>query len=559
MHGDYIVVKIFEILHEQPVLFLFLLIGIGMAFGKVKIKGIGLGAAAVLFFAIVMAAWAQSFGIELQVTKQLGTLGLTLFTFAIGINSGASFFHNLKTAVGPILMMVAFYGIAATLGLYVGKAMGMEVPLIAGTFAGAVTNTPALAAAGEASGDPATATVGYSIAYLFGVIGMLAASMAALHYGRNDKDAPSPLSNRTIRVERDDHPFVGDIYEKLGEKVSFSRLRRGETGPITRPQMSDTLDPGDLVTVVGPRELVARAATELGHASSHSLMQDRSYLDFRRMTISNPKVAGRTVASLGLAKEFSATISRVRRGDVDMVAEPGLVLQEGDRVRVRRGDVDMVAEPGLVLQEGDRVRVVAPTSKMAEITKFFGDSSHGLTDLNPVALGLGMAIGIAIGELPILTPSGEYFSIGSAAGTLIIGLVFGRIGRIGPIATALPFTTCQVIAELGLLIFLAQAGAKAGGQILNAFTSGAWVNIFILGAVMTSTMAIGLYVTMRWVFKMGGTKLAGLLGGAQTQPAVLAFANGRTNSDPRVALGYALVYPVAMVGKIVVAQVLGGM
>ena len=121
------------------------------------------------------------------------------------------------------------------------------------------------------------------------------------------------------------------------------------------------------------------------------------------------------------------------------------------------------------------------------------------------------------------------------------------------------FTTCQVVAELGLLIFLAQAGAKAGGQILNAFTSGAWVNIFILGAIMTSTMAIGLYVTMRWVFKMGGTKLAGLLGGAQTQPAVLAFASGRTNSDPRVALGYALVYPVAMVGKIVVAQVLGGM
>ena len=527
--------QVFEILSEQPVLFLFILIGIGMAFGHVKIKGISLGAAAVLFFAIALAAWAQSYGIELRVTPQLGTLGLTLFTFAIGINSGASFFHNLKTAVGPILTMVALYGIAATVGLYLGKAMGMDVPLIAGTFAGSVTNTPALAAAGEASGDPARATVGYSIAYLFGVIGMLAASMAALHYGRNDKDAPSPLSNRTIRVERDDHPFVGDIYEKLGEKVSFSRLRRGETGPITRPQMSDTLDPGDLVTVVGPRELVARA-TELGHASSHSLMQDRSYLDFRRVTISNPKVAGRTVASLGLAKDFSATISRVRRGDVDMVAEPGLVLQEGDRVRV-----------------------VAPTSKMAEITKFFGDSSRGLTDLNPIALGIGMALGIAIGELPILTPSGEYFSIGSAAGTLIVGLIFGRIGRIGPIATALPFTTCQVMAELGLLIFLAQAGAKAGGQILEAFTSGDWIRIFALGIVMTSIMAIGLYCTMRWVFKMGGTKLAGLLGGAQTQPAVLAFANGRTNADPRVALGYALVYPVAMVGKIVVAQILGGM
>ncbi|MDC4233011.1 transporter [Actinomyces sp. B33] len=527
---------VFELLAEQPVLFLFLLIGFGMAFGHVKIKGVGLGAAAVLFLAIVLAAWAQAYGIELRVTPQLGTLGLTLFTFAIGINSGASFFHNLKTAIGPILTMVALYAVAAGVGLFAGKAMGMDIPLIAGTFAGALTNTPALAAAGDASGALDRATVGYSIAYLFGVIGMLIAAMAALSYGKNDTDLPSPLANRTIRVERDDHPFVGDIYEKLGAKVTFSRLRRGETGPITRPSMSDTLDPGDLVTVVGPRELVARAATELGHASSHSLMQDRSYLDFRRMTISNPKIAGRTVGSLGMAKEFSATISRVRRGDVDMVAEPGLVLQQGDRVRV-----------------------VAPASKMASITKFFGDSARGLSDLNPIALGLGMALGIAIGELPILTPSGDYFSIGSAAGTLVVGLVFGRIGRIGPVVTALPFTACQVLSEFGLLVFLAQAGANAGGQIANAFTSGDWIKIGILGFIITTIMAIGLYCTMRWVFSMGGTQLSGLLGGSQTQPAVLAFANGRTNSDPRVSLGYALVYPVAMVGKIIVATVLGGL
>lgn len=527
---------VFDILAEQPVLFLFLLIGFGMAFGHVKIKGVSLGAAAVLFLAIGLSAWAKTYGVTLEVTKQLGTLGLTLFTFAIGINSGASFFHNIKKAVGPILTMVALYVVAATVGLFVGQSLGMEIPQIAGTFAGAVTNTPALAAAGDASGKLEEATVGYSIAYLFGVIGMMAASAAALAYGKHDKDAPSPLANRTIRVEREDHPCIGDIHEKLGSKVTFSRLRRGETGPISRPSMSDTLDPGDLVTVVGPRELVARAATELGHASSHSLMQDRTYLDFRRMTISDPKIAGRSVSDLEMSKRFSATISRVRRGDVDMVAEPDLVLQQGDRVRV-----------------------VAPTSKMAEITKFFGDSARGLSDLNPVALGLGMAIGIAIGELPILTPTGDYFTIGSAAGTLIVGLIFGRIGRIGKVVTALPFTACQVLAEIGLLVFLAQAGAKAGGQIMVAFTSGTWMKIFILGVLMTSIMAIGLYVTMRWIFRMGGTQLSGLLGGAQTQPAVLAFANSRTNADPRVSLGYALVYPVAMIGKIFVAQILGGL
>lgn len=527
---------LFTKLADQPVLFLFLLIGIGMAFGHVKIKGIGLGAAAVLFFAIILSAWAETYGIHLRVTRELGTLGLALFTFAIGMNSGASFFHNLKSAVGPILTMVALYAIAAATGEFIGRMWGMDPALIAGTFAGSVTNTPALSAAGQASGKLDLATVGYSIAYLFGVIGMLIASAAALSYGKRDKDAPSPLANRTIRVERDDHPCLGDIYTTLGSKITFSRLRRGETGPIMRPSMTDTVDKGDLVTVVGPRELVARVATELGHPSSHSLIEDRTYLDFRRVTISNPKLAGHTVEELDLAGKFSATISRVRRGDVDMIAEPGLVLQQGDRVRV-----------------------VAPTSKMREITKFFGDSARGLSDLNPISLGVGMALGILIGEIPIFTPTGAYFSIGSAAGTLIVGLIFGRLGRIGPIVTAMPFTAGQVLAEFGLLVFLAQAGANAGGQIEKAFTSGTWLQILSLGIIMTSIMAIGLYVIMRWLFRMGGTKLAGLLAGAQTQPAVLAFANSRTNMDPRVSLGYALVYPVAMIGKILVAQIMGGM
>ena len=170
-----------------------------------------------------------------------------------------------------------------------------------------------------------------------------------------------------------------------------------------------------------------------------------------------------------------------------------------------------------------------------------------------------MALGILIGEIPIFTPTGAYFSIGSAAGTLIVGLIFGRLGRIGPFVTAMPFTAGQVLAEFGLLVFLAQAGANAGGQIEKAFTSGTWLQILLLGIIMTSIMAVGLYVVMRWIFKMGGTKLSGLLAGAQTQPAVLAFANSRTNMDPRVSLGYALVYPVAMIGKILVAQIMGGM
>lgn len=526
---------IFQYFADNPLVFLFILIGVGMAVGQLSFKGISLGPAAVLFLAIFATAWGNQTGVSIEIPAVVGTLGLTLFAFSIGINSGPSFFHNLKTAVWPIAVMVTLLvGLAGITYLLGSKVFDLPAAVVGGTFAGALTNTPAMAAAGEASGSPAGATIGYSISYLYGVMGMLIATLAALAYRRKDKDAPSPIANRTVRVERTDHPFVGDLYEKLDGKVTFSRIAHGDDGPIRRPSMSDTLEPGDLITVVGPANLITQVVKELGHGSSHSLMRDRSTLDFRRITVSDPNVAGRHIGDLGLAQDYSASISRVRRGDVDMVGSPQLVLQLGDRVRV-----------------------VAPLSKMKKITHFFGDSARGLSNINPIALGLGMALGFWIGLLHIPLPGGSSFTLGAAVGTLAVGLVFGRVGRIGPLVTAIPFTAAQVLIELGLLLFLAQAGALAGSQILEAFASGMWISIFVLGFILTSTFAGVLYVTMRWVLNMGGTRLAGLLGGAQTQPAVLAFANTRTHDDPRVALGYALVFPVAMVVKILLAQILG--
>ncbi|WP_272913536.1 hypothetical protein [Corynebacterium pilosum] len=175
-----------------------------------------------------------------------------------------------------------------------------------------------------------------------------------------------------------------------------------------------------------------------------------------------------------------------------------------------------------------------------------------------MALGLGLALGIFLGGIAIPLPGGGTFAIGAAAGALLVGLVFGRVGRIGAFVTAIPQTTCAVLSELGLLIFLAAAGTTAGARILDAFSGGSWLSILILGAVITVIYGAGLFVVMRYMFRMGGTKLSGFLAGAQTQPAVLAFSNDRTGADPRVALGYAMVYPVAMIAKILVAQVLGG-
>lgn len=527
--------QVLSFLAGQPILLLFVVVGLGSAVGRLTVKGVGLGAAGVLFLAIALSAWAARYGINLQITEALGTLGLTLFTFTVGIVSGATFFASLRRNLGPILAMVGVVVVGALVAVGLGHVLRLDAPTVAGAFAGALTNTPALAAAQQAAGDPTTPTVGYAVTYLFGVVGMLATVQLALRHRAQDADTPPPLVNRTIRVEVDSAPSVRELEELHGQRITFSRVRHGETSPILTADDRDTLLPDDLVLVIGPANEVEEVTRELGHASSHHLDMDRAYLDMRRVTVSSPRVAGKTIGELGLAQRFGATASRVRRGDVDVVASDDVMLQLGDRVRV-----------------------IAPRGRMTEVSGFFGDSARGMSDITPIVLGVGMTLGILLGVVAFPVP-GRVFSIGSAAGTLVLGLVLGRIGRVGSVVTAMPFTAAQAISELGLLIFLAQAGSRAGSQIGVAFASGEWLRILVLGVVVTTVVAVGLYQVMRRVFGMGGTQLSGVIGGTQTQPAVLAFANGRTGHDSRVALGYALVYPAAMIVKILLGQILGGL
>ncbi|MCL2467643.1 MAG: transporter [Micrococcales bacterium] len=521
--------------------YLFLIVGVGSVVGRITIKGIGLGAAAVLFLAIASSAAYEATGYPdpPEVPAALGTFGLALFTFTVGLQSGPSFFASLRRNWVVVVAMVALVAVAAAVAVFGGRLIGLDPVTSAGTFAGALTNTPALAAVLDAAAlDVAQdATVGYAVAYLGGVLGILATVQLALRRRAADTDTPPELVIRTVRVEVSQGRSIAQEEARYSGRIGFTRIRHGEHGvhgPIEPADDDDTLHRNDLVTVVGPLALVEAVTEDLGHVSSHRLETDREQVDMRRIIVSRSRAAGRTIGELDLAARFGATVSRVRRGDVDRVAS----------------DDDM-------LQLGDRVRVVAPADQMAKVSAFFGDSARGMSDITPVLLGLGMVVGILLGEVAFPVPGG--FCIGPAAGTLVIGLMLGRIGRIGPVVTAMPFTASQALAELGLLLFLAQAGSAAGPSIVTAFDSGEWVKILVLGVAVTGTFCVGLYVVMRGVFRIGGTKLSGVLSGSQTQPAALAFANDRTGYDPRVAQGYALVYPAAIVTKIILGQVLGGL
>ena len=526
---------VLELLAAQPILLVFGLVGAGAALGHVKVRGVGLGAAAVLFLALGVGALGAANDVDLHVPEAFGVLGLTLFTFTVGIVSGASFFASLRRSLGLVAAMVGVLGLGALVAVGVGRLLALDPATVAGGFAGAVTNTPALAAAREAAGDADAPTVAYAVTYVFGVIGMLVVAHLVLRRRADDDDTPPALVNRTVRVEVRDEPSLRELLDRHDGRITFSRLRRGEDQPIEAAAQDDVLREGDMVTVVGEEDAVEAVTTELGHASTHLLQADRRYLDMRRITVSNPAAAGLTIGEIELTRRFGATISRLRRGDIDVVAS--------DELRI---------------QPGDRVRVIAPRDAMPAISRFFGDSSRGFSDINPAMLGLGMAAGVLLGLVAVPLAGGS-FTVGAAMGTLVVGLVLGWIGRVGRVVTVMPFTAAQAISELGLLLFLAQAGTAAGGRISGAFADGQWWRVVLLGIAVTATVGLLLWFVMRRVFRTGGTTLSGIVAGAQTQPAVLAFANGRTGFDPRVALGYALVYPAAMIAKIVLGQVLGSL
>ena len=291
---------------------------------------------------------------------------------------------------------------------------------------------------------------------------------------------------------------------------------------------------GDILTVVGDTDTVARVVADLGHPSSVPLEFDRSQLDFRRIAVSNREVAGRSLGELHLAQRFGATATRVRRGDIDLLATDDLVLALGDRVRV-----------------------VAAREKISVVAAYLGDSERGATDINPIGLFLGLGLGLLLGLVSVQLPGGGGLSLGVAGGPLLMGLILGRLQRSGPVLWSLPHSVSSTLGQFGMLAFLAYAGSNAGAALAHALRSDIGPRLLLAGAIITALTATGLLVTRRFSGAYGAT-LAGVVAGTQTQPAVLAYSNDITDADPRVNLGYALVYPVAMIAKVILAPLLGG-
>lgn len=518
-------------LAENPIVLLAVILAVGSAIGALRVRDVALGPAAVLFIALA----ATALDARLVLPEAIGVLGLALFAYCVGVTAGPSIVPAIRTGRDTVLIIAAVLIVAAGVVHVVGRLFGLSAGTIAGTYAGALTNTPALAAATERLAGSPEPTVAYSISYLGGVLGMLAAagwvlSYASRHPAAGDLDRPEQLVSITVRVTRRDLPELRSLERMEQQRIRFSRVRTADGTTVACPELS--LEPGDLAVVVGEASVAARFSDWLGEQTDEHLPDDRRDLDFRRMTLADPHLSGRTVAQLDLER-FDAVATRVRRGDVDLLATPDLRVQAGDRIRV-----------------------IAAPRRLRDVAGYLGDSERGAGDINPVGLGLGLALGLAAGQLAVPSPIGPV-RLGSAAGPLLAGLLLGHLGRTGPVSWRLPYAASAALQHLGVLVFLAYAGTLAGGELLGALRSPTSLAVIAIGAVTTLAVAGAMIVATRRAGS-AGPRIAGLLAGTQTQPAVLVFARART-PDERVMVGYALAMPVAMIVKIVAAQILAGL
>ncbi len=524
-----------DTLVANPVLLLFLVIGVGFAAGRVRVGDFSLGIAAVLFAGIGIGAIDDRFVLP----DPFWVLGLALFVYTVGLTSGPGFVAALRRRGLAANVLVVAAVVASSLVAVAGhELLDLSGARAAGTFAGGETNTPALAAAIEAlkgrSGFEKLAAepiVGYSLAYPLGVVLPLLVVWLLLRRERLRAGAPN-LVVQTVLVERA-AGTIEDLRDRHGGRVSFGRLQHEEQLDAAAATLAPA--PGDLLSVVGPRDEVEAVVAELGRRAPEEIELDRHGLDFRRIVVSSRKVAGLRIGDLGLDARFGASATRLRRGDVDLVADPELQLELGDRIRI-----------------------VAPPGRMGEIARFFGDSYRALGEIDVLTFSVGIAAGLALGLVSVPLPGGS-FSLGSAGGPLLVGLALGAVGRTGPFVWQPPYAASLTLRQLGMVIFLAGIGLRSGPAFSSAITEPSALLVIATGAAATTTALAVLLVGGIRVLGLSRRTLVGVLAGMQTQPAVLAYASDQLDDERELSLGYASVYPLAMIAKIVIAQILIGL
>ena len=528
------------ILSRHELLALALVIWLGLLLGRVNLRGLQLGAAGVLFAGLGLSALLAPYA-TLKASPAVKELGLVLFVYCVGLSSAAGFFSAFRQrgARWNVIVLFALL-VGAGVAVGVGHLLRLNPGQITGVFCGALTNTPALAAATDrlqATPFAEHPALGYSAAYPFGVLGALLIFRAFAYVRQSKRQqkltsaAPRrPLLTRNFEVQNREACFksLDELDVRNTPGVVISRIHRSGSEVLVATGAS-RLEPGDVIVAVGDSDALERAQTFFGAVSDRDLEAGREHVDMRRILVSRHELVGRTLGEIDLDVRFNGQVTRLRRADVDLLAS--------DDTR---------------LELGDRLRVVAPKDNLAEIAKFFGDSERELAEIDFVALALGLAAGFVLSIIPPWPGSTLRLGI---AGPLLVALFLGRVVRTGNLVWVLPYETSNVLRHFGLLVFLAAVGIGSGSQLTSLFGREG-LALAGLGALVTLVFNLLLLGLLAGPGRASPAEALGGCSGAQTQPATLAVARDLTGGADEVNVAYAVVYPTAMIAKIVLAQVI---
>ena len=518
-----------DIINTQPILTAFLAIGVGYLVGQISIGGFSLGVGAVLFVGLALGAFAP----KAQIIGPIGLTGLVMFLYGIGILYGRQFFEGMRGAgrkYNLLALVACLAGLGVALGL--GQAFGIKIGHTLGIYAGSMTSTATLQAALDVmqSKDP---SIGYSIAYPFGVIGPILCIyfMTQLVRPKFPPKAQRFHMAELSIAENFSGRTLADISKELPGGVQVTMVRKA--GQNIVPVGDVTLSAGDGLLIVGDsEEAIAQSAARLGKLEPGRIVKDRADLDYIRVFVGKASVVGVPLSELPMPAGYPTHL-----------------------LHVRRYDADLVPAPDLMLEFGDRVGVLTPPEKKEEIRRHFGDTVKAAAEFSYVSLGLGMVMGVLLGLIPIPIPGIGVVTLGIGGGPLIVALILGRLRRTGPMLWTMPLPANIVLRNFGLAMFLATVGVNAGQPFVRTVAESGFTMLFIGVAVLLTTVAIVLLVG-HYVMKIPYDDLVGVASGATGNPAILVYSTKMAPTE-RPDIGYAMIFPSMTLVKVIAAQIIG--
>lgn len=543
-----------------------IVIAVGVYLGKIKIFGISLGVTFVLFAGIVIGHLYKIYCPESPFAAPESTLtfiqdfGLILFVFMIGLQVGPGFFESFGKAgiklnglaisaiMLNVLVMFACYFI-----FFYGKHDVNALPMMVGTLYGAVTNTPGLGAANEALTSvfgqmnmpvPQIASA-YACAYPLGVLGIIGATIlvrylcrvklekeeAALEEQAGAKATQKPhhmhleVSNKYLEGKT-----VLQVHNFLNRDFVVSRILHD--GHVSIPNRDTVFHVGDQMYIVCAEADYEAIVAFIGPVIEVDWEQQDQPLVSKRVLVTNPKINGKSFGQMHFSSVYGVNVTRVTRHGMDIFASPNLPLQVGDRIMV-----------------------VGPQDDVDRVANMMGNSIKRLDAPNIATIFVGIILGLIFGSLPLTIPGMPVpVKLGLAGGPLIIAILIGRYGYKIHLVTYTTTSANMMLREIGLVLFLASVGIKAGASFFSTVVEGDGL-LYVLTGFLITVIPILIIGPIARRMKFNYFTIAGMLAGTYTDPPALAYANSICSKEAP-AVGYSTVYPLAMFLRILTAQLI---